>query len=53
MVGFGAVVKSPWLFHLGQTAGHLLWPVARKIPGADTLGRIPMPVSKTFRERVS
>lgn len=53
MAGFGAVLKSPSLFHLGQTAGHLFWPIARKIPGAEALVRIPMPVSKTFRERVS
>lgn len=50
---FGAVAKSPSLFRLGQTAASLLWPLARKAPGGEMLGRLPRPAAKTFRERVS
>jgi L-lactate dehydrogenase complex protein LldF len=50
---FGFAVKSPSLFHFGQSAANVLWPVARRVPGAETLGRLPVPAAKTFRERVS
>lgn len=53
MAGFGKIVKSPMLFHLGQRAGHLFWPAATRLGHSVALGRMPRPVSKTFRERVS
>ena len=53
MAGFGTMVKSPFLFHLGQTAAHLLWPAARRLGPANALDRLPRPVSTTFREKVS
>jgi L-lactate dehydrogenase complex protein LldF len=53
MAGFGKIVKSPFLFHLGQTAAHLLWPVATKIGPKVALDRLPRPVGKTFGRRVS
>ena len=53
MAGFGKIVKSPFLFHLGQTAGHFLWPVAAKIAPKVALDRLPRPVGKTFGRRVS
>jgi L-lactate dehydrogenase complex protein LldF len=53
MALFGAAAKSPSLFHLGQAVTNLLWPIARKAPGMEMLGRIPRPVAKTFRKRVS
>lgn len=53
MAGFGKIVKSPFLFHLGQTAGHFLWPVATKIGPKVALDRLPRPVGKTFGRRVS
>jgi len=53
MAGFGNMVKSSMLFHLGQTAGHVLWPAIKGFGLDKTLGRVPRPVSKTFRERVS
>ncbi|MGB6063811.1 MAG: LutB/LldF family L-lactate oxidation iron-sulfur protein [Desulfomonilaceae bacterium] len=53
MAGFGRAVKSPFLFHLGQTAAHYMWPVARKLGATNTLDRLPRPVGTTFRRRLS
>lgn len=53
MAGFGLVAKSPILFHLGQTAGRLFWPIAKKIVGNGVLGRMPHPAPRTFRRRIS
>jgi L-lactate dehydrogenase complex protein LldF len=52
MAGFGRVVKSPFLFHLGQTAAHYLWPIAKKMGPKDALNRLPRPVGTTFSRRV-
>lgn len=53
MAGFGTIVRSPFLFHLGQTAAHFFWPAARRLGPASALDRLPRPVSTTFREKVS
>ncbi len=53
MAGFGKAVESPFLFHLGQTAAHYMWPVAKKLGATDTLDRLPRPVDTTFRRRLS
>ncbi|MBI4962278.1 MAG: iron-sulfur cluster-binding protein [Desulfomonile tiedjei] len=51
MAGFGRVVEKPFLFHLGQIAGHVFWPAVKKFGPGDAVGRMPRPVSRTFRER--
>jgi L-lactate dehydrogenase complex protein LldF len=53
MAAFGRVAQSPVLFHLGQTVSSFLWPIARRIGPKAWLERLPRPVAKTFRERVS
>ena len=53
MAGFGKVVQSPFLFHLGQTAAHLFWPLATRMGPKDALDRLPRPVGTTFSRRVS
>ncbi len=53
MAGFGRAVQSPFLFHLGQTAGHFLWPVATKMGSQDALERLPRPVRTTLSRRIS
>jgi L-lactate dehydrogenase complex protein LldF len=53
MAGFGNAAKSPMLFHLGQIAGRVVWPAMKSFGLYQTLDRMPRPVSKTFRERVS
>jgi L-lactate dehydrogenase complex protein LldF len=53
MAAFGRVVQSPVLFHLGQTVSSSLWPIATRIGPKAWLERLPQPVAKTFRERVS
>jgi len=53
MAGFGKVVQSPFLFHLGQTAAHVLWPIATKVGPQDSLGRLPRPVGTTLSRRIS
>ncbi len=51
MAGFGKVVQSPFLFHLGQRAGHLFWPFAKKMGLRDALDRFPRPVGTAFSRR--
>jgi L-lactate dehydrogenase complex protein LldF len=53
MASFGSVVQSPLLFHLGQTAGRVLWPIAERIGHKGVLGRMPQPASRVFTQRIS
>ncbi|MDH7500173.1 MAG: LutB/LldF family L-lactate oxidation iron-sulfur protein [candidate division NC10 bacterium] len=53
MAGFAWAARSPFLFHLGQTAGRIFWPIVRKIGGNTVLGRMPDFASRSFRRRVS
>jgi L-lactate dehydrogenase complex protein LldF len=53
MTGFGNAAKSPLIFHLGQNASRVFWPAMKRLGLYQTLGRMPRPASKTFRERVS
>lgn len=52
MAGFGLAAKYPKLFELGQQAASHLWPLARLID-KQTVDRLPRPVSKSFRRRLS
>lgn len=52
MAGFGVVAKCSALFHMGQRAARVAWPVA-KIAAADAVNRMPIPAERTFRQRVS
>ncbi len=53
MAGFAAACQHPSLFHLGQTAARIFWPMARMVVGKETLGRMPVPAATTFRRRIS
>lgn len=53
MAGFGKVVQSPFLFHLGQSAAHVFWPFAKRMGPTESLDRLPRPVGTTFNRRVS
>jgi len=53
MAGFAWAVRSPLLFHLGQTAGRIFWPMAKKIGGNTILGRMPDFAARPFRRRIS
>ncbi len=53
MAAFGLVVKSPTLFSWGQGMSRISWPLLSKIPGSETLERLPKPVKDTFRRRMS
>lgn len=52
MAGFGVVAKYSTLFHMGQRAARVAWPVA-KIAAEDAVNRMPIPAERTFRQRVS
>jgi len=51
MAGFALVTESPILFHLGQTAGRIFWPIAKKVGGKNVVGRMPDFAPRTFRRR--
>jgi L-lactate dehydrogenase complex protein LldF len=53
MAGFGLAAKSPFLFHLGQTAARALWPMARRFSANEVLERMPVPAERPFRRRFS
>jgi L-lactate dehydrogenase complex protein LldF len=53
MMAFGQVAKSPNLFHFGQTAASVLWPIVTRTAPKGGLERLSRPVAKTFRERIS
>jgi L-lactate dehydrogenase complex protein LldF len=53
MAGFALVTKSPFLFHLGQTAGRIFWPIAKRVGGKDVVGRMPDFAPRTFHRRIS
>ena len=53
MAGFALVAESPFLFHLGQTAGRIFWPIAKKVGGKDVAGRMPDFAPRTFHRRIS
>ena len=53
MMGFGWVAKWPLLFNLGQIAGRVFWPIAKRIAGDKILGRMPDFASRPFRRRIS
>ena len=52
MAGFGVVAKSSALFHMGQSAARVFWPLA-KIGAGDAVNRMPVPAERTFRQRMS
>lgn len=51
MMAFGIAVKSPTLYHMGQSLARTFWPVARgTVHGV--LDRLPNPSEKPFRKRI-
>jgi L-lactate dehydrogenase complex protein LldF len=53
MAGFGVAAGSSFVFHLGQAAARIAWPVARNFSGMAPLDRMPGPADRTFRRRFS
>lgn len=51
MKAFGMAVKSPSLFHMGQSLSRALWPVARATV-RGVLDRLPNPTERPFRKRI-
>ncbi|MEW6115028.1 MAG: hypothetical protein AB1664_23065, partial [Thermodesulfobacteriota bacterium] len=53
MSAFGTAVSSPALFAFGQTLARIFWPLAQKLSSYGAVHRIPRPVARTFRRRMS
>ena len=53
MSAYGAAVSSPAMFAFGQTLARIFWPFAQKLSGYGVMSRIPRPVARTFRRRMS
>jgi L-lactate dehydrogenase complex protein LldF len=53
LAGYAAAAKTPALFNFGQKAFQLLWPILSRIVGNGVLNRLPRPVQRTFKERIS
>jgi len=53
MKAFGTAVKSPTLFSWGQSMSRLFWPLLQTFGGKGAVDRLPKPVKKTFRRRMS
>lgn len=53
MAAFGMTVRSPTLFSLGQGSSRAFWPLFTSLAETGTIERLPRPVAKTFRRRMS
>jgi L-lactate dehydrogenase complex protein LldF len=51
MAGFGLAAGSSLVFHLGQPAARVFWPLARLLGGKEILDRMPVPAESFFRRR--
>lgn len=49
---FGAAVRSPALFEMGESFSRLAWPLIRKWGGEKVAGRLPRPAAKPFHRRL-
>ncbi len=53
MGAYARATKTPALFAFGQRTSRILWPILRRIFGEGTFDRLPRPVRRTFKERMS